>query len=138
MLAVIVAAHNSPRPIEFKIVYGLWITPEFNRWTMPGEPPWAIRDAQAEAIFAQLNPKTCIDRCVASDGRGREVQRVEVWEATTLSLYYSANHPARETTLQIRSITDLSAMRDHWMEMVAGLRKNAPADIRFEEFRQNI
>ena len=138
MLAVVVAGHDFSRPIDLKKVHGLWITPEFNRWTVPGEPPWAIRDQQAEAIFAHLSPKTCIDRFVASDGCGREVQRLEVWEATTLSMYYSANHFVRETKLQIRSITDLPAMRDHWKEMVTALRKSAPADARFEEFHKNF
>jgi SAM-dependent methyltransferase len=138
MLTVVVAGRDRPRPIDLKKIQGIWISPEFNRWSLPGEPPWAVRDQQAEAIFAQLNPKKCVDRIVASDGHGREVQRLEVWEATTLCLYYSAKHFVGETKLQIRSITDLPAMRDHWKEMVTVLRTGAPAGARFEEFHQNF
>ena len=136
-LTVVVAGHDQPKPLDLRKVQGLWMSPEFNRWTLPGEPPWSVRNQQAEALFAQLNPKTCIDRIVALAADGREVQRAEVWEADTLALLYIAIHPAAQTHLQLRAITDLSAMRDHWKTTAAGFRKNAPLEAQFEEFHLN-
>jgi SAM-dependent methyltransferase len=138
ILSVVVAGHDRPHPIDFKKIHGLWISPGFNRWGLPTEPPWVVCDQQAEAIFAQLHPKTCIDRIVAWDGNGREVERLEVWEAATLCLLYIVNPSAERTRLQIRAITDLPAMRDRWKQVVAALRGNAPADTRFEELHQNL
>ena len=134
LLTVLIAAHDRPRPVELRKAHGFWMSPEFNRWTLPGEPAWAIRDQQAEAIFVQLGPKTCIDRIVGVDANGVEMQRIEVWEAGALALFYMAIHLPAHTHLQLRAITDLPAMREHWKSTAAAMRKNAPPGARMDEF----
>lgn len=133
LLSIVVAGHNLPRPMDLKLAHGLWMSADFNCWSLPGEPAWAIRDQQAEAIFTQLNPKRCIDRIVGANRDGDEIQRIEVWESGSLALFYMAVHPSARTHLQLRALTDLHAMRDHWKTSAIALRKNAPMDAKIEE-----
>ena len=131
---MLVAGHDRPRPLDLDKAHGFWISPEFNRWTLPNEPAWTICNQQAEAIFARLSPKTCIDRIIASDASGKEIHRIEVWEAGTLALFYTASHSEERTRLQLRAITDLTSMRGHWKSSVGAMRKDAPSWAHLEEF----
>ncbi len=104
LLTIVAAGRNFPKPIDMKKVHGLWIASDFDRWTAPSEPPWVIRDQQAEVLFRQLNAKTCLDRLVVSDGSGQEIERIEVWDAGVLCLYYhSICCFMRRATLWVKS-----------------------------------
>ncbi|MFA5262311.1 MAG: class I SAM-dependent methyltransferase [Opitutaceae bacterium] len=128
-LTILVASPSAPRPLNPDLALGFWICNEFNRWG--GNPAWAVLDCLAEALFARLNPKTCMERIVARDADGGELHRIEVWVSGPLALYYAADKYGK-SELQFRALTDLAAMREHWREMASALRKDAPDSVRFE------